>query len=209
MTTLNNIRSKVIPTWCPGCQDYVVFAGLQAAILSLQVPLEDVVIVYDIGCIGNMADFFKAYGIHSLHGRCIPTALGVKLANPKLHVIAVGGDGGIYGEGLNHLLSAARLDADITVVVANNHLYSLTTGQTSPTTPQGSKTKSTPQGAPAIALNPIPLIKTVNPNVMAEHVDCHQPVEVNQIIAKAIIHQGFSLLDLDQVCVTFGKKLTA
>ncbi len=202
-----NLRSTVTPTWCPGCHDYIIFAGIQQAITALNLPKENVVMVYDIGCIGNMADFFTLYGIHSLHGRCIPTAIGVKLANPKLTVIAVGGDGGIYGEGLNHLLSAARLNVNITVLVANNHLYSLTTGQTSPTTPIGSKTKSTPQGSLSVALDPISLINTVNPKVFAKHVSCSQPPAVNSTIAEALQQPGFSLVDLDQLCVTFGKQL--
>lgn len=203
-----NLKSSLIPTWCPGCHDYVIYAGIQQAITALNIPKENIVMVFDIGCIGNMADFFNTYGIHSLHGRCIPTAIGVKLANPKLTVIAIGGDGGIYGEGLNHLLSAARLNANISVLVANNHLYSLTTGQTSPTTPQGSHTKSTPKGAPSIALDPIPLLKTVNPDILALHVDCRQPVAVVEAIKKTLTTPGFGLVDLDQVCVTFGKQLT-
>lgn len=203
-----NLKSSLIPTWCPGCHDYVIYAGIQQAITALNIPKENIVMVFDIGCIGNMADFFNTYGIHSLHGRCIPTAIGVKLANPKLTVIAIGGDGGIYGEGLNHLLSAARLNANISVLVANNHLYSLTTGQTSPTTPKGSHTKSTPKGAPSIALDPIPLLKTVNPDILALHVDCRQPVAVVEAIKKTLTTPGFGLVDLDQVCVTFGKQLT-
>jgi 2-oxoglutarate ferredoxin oxidoreductase subunit beta len=202
-----NLRSNITPTWCPGCHDYVIYAGIQQALTGLNLPLEQIVIVYDIGCIGNMADFFNTYGIHSLHGRCIPTAIGVKLANPKLTVLAVGGDGGIYGEGLNHLISAARLNVKITTLVANNHLYSLTTGQASPTTPKGSKTKSTPFGDPNLALDPIPLIKNVNPAVFAKHVDCKNPVEVVATIKEAISNPGFALVDLEQLCVTFGKQL--
>jgi 2-oxoglutarate ferredoxin oxidoreductase subunit beta len=204
-----NLRSSIIPTWCPGCHDYVIYAGIQQALTALDLPLEDIVIVYDIGCIGNMADFFSTYGIHSLHGRCIPTAIGVKLANPKLTVLAVGGDGGVYGEGLNHLISAARLNVKITVLVANNHLYSLTTGQASPTTPKGSKTKSTPFGDPNLALDPIPLLHTVNPAVFAKHVDCKNPTEVVSTIKEAVTNPGFALVDLEQVCVTFGKQLNS
>lgn len=205
----NNLRSNIIPTWCPGCHNFVIYAGLEQAITGLNLPLENIVIVYDIGCIGNMTDFFHTYGIHSLHGRCIPTAIGVKLANPKLTVIAVGGDGGVYGEGLNHLISAARLNIKITVLVANNHLYSLTTGQASPTTPKGSKTKSTPFGDLNLALSPIPLLNSVNPDVFAAHVDCRQPLEVTSAIKAAIANPNFSLVDLDQVCVTFGKQLNS
>lgn len=201
------IRSSVIPTWCPGCHDYVLYAGIQQAVAKLNIPEEKLVQVFDIGCVGNMADFFSTYGIHSLHGRCIPTAVGVKLANPNLTVLAIGGDGGIYGEGLNHLLAMARMNIDITVLVANNQLYSLTTGQTSPTTPKGSRTKSTPLGAPSVPLDPIALIKSVNPEAFVKVVDSHQPLEVTESIIEAIKHPGFSVLDLKQVCVTFGKQL--
>ncbi|HEX8923248.1 MAG TPA: thiamine pyrophosphate-dependent enzyme [Patescibacteria group bacterium] len=184
-----------------------MFAGLQQAIIQLGLPQEDIVVVYDIGCNGNMADFVNTYGIHSLHGRSIPTALGVKLANPKLKVIVIGGDGGIYGEGLNHLIAAARLDHDISVFVANNQLYSLTTGQTSPTTPKGAKTKSTPEGNPSIAFDPVGILHAVNPHALVETVDGSKPLDVISAMKKAIITPGFALVDLHQVCVTFGKQL--
>ena len=99
-----NLKSHIIPTFCPGCNNFLLFAGIQQAIEQLQIPKENLVLVFDIGCIGNMADFFSTYGIHSLHGRCIPTAIGVKLANPKLIVIAIGGDGG------GQLQGAGRFD---------------------------------------------------------------------------------------------------
>lgn len=204
---INDWKSKVTPTWCPGCQDYVVFAGLQNALTKLELDQDKTVIVYDIGCIGNMADFVKGWGIHSLHGRSIPTAVGVKMANPELNVIAIGGDGGVYGEGLSHLIAAARLNIDITVIVANNQLYSLTTGQSSPTTPKGSKTKSTPKGVESVPVVPIELIKAVNPEALAQIVSCSEPLKVNEAIEKAIKHKGFDLLDLDQLCVSFGKQL--
>ncbi len=204
-----NLKSNIIPTWCPGCEDYMIFTAVQQALTDLSVPKENIVIVFDIGCIGNMADFFNVYSIHSLHGRCIPTAVGIKLANPSLTVLVVGGDGGVYGEGLNHLISAARLNIDITVIVANNHLYSLTTGQTSPTTPTGSKTKSTPKGAPSIALNPVQLLNVVNPEVYAQKTDSKQLPDLISSIKQAITTPGFALLDTEQVCVTFGKQLTS
>lgn len=204
---MSNWKSKVTPTWCPGCQDYVVFAGLQNALNKLDLDQDKTVIVYDIGCIGNMADFVKGWGIHSLHGRSIPTAVGVKMANPELNVIAIGGDGGIYGEGLSHLIAAARLNIDLTVIVANNQLYSLTTGQSSPTTPKGSKTKSTPKGVESVPVTPIELIKAVNPEALAQRVSCNEPLKVNEAIEKAIKHKGFDLLDLNQLCVSFGKQL--
>lgn len=206
---IQNLKSKIAPTWCPGCHDYIILAGLQQAVASLDCPKEDVVIVYDIGCIGNMADYLSLYGIHGLHGRSIPTAVGAKLANPKLKLIVIGGDGGIYGEGLNHLLAAARLNIDITVIVANNRLYSLTTGQTSPTTPKGTTTKSTPLGAPSVSFDPLKILPATNPDILVKHVDCLQPLEVTAAIKEALNHTGFALLDLNQLCVTFGKHLSA
>ncbi len=202
-----DLKTKNIPTWCPGCEDYILYAGVQMAINDLNLPKESLVVVSDIGCMGNVADFLNVYGIHSLHGRSIPTAIGVKLANPRLNVMVIGGDGGIYGEGLSHLIAAARLDLPVSVFVANNHLYSLTTGQASPTTPKGSKTKSTPTGVPSVALNIVPIIKTVNPEVFVEHLECRNPIEVKEGMKRAITSNHFALLDLDQVCVTFGKQL--
>lgn len=204
---MTNWRSGIVPTWCPGCQDYVILAGLQNTLTKLNLDQDNTVVVYDIGCIGNMADFVKAWGIHSLHGRSVPTGIGIKLANPKLNVIIIGGDGGIYGEGLSHLIAAARLNIDITVIVANNQLYSLTTGQSSPTTPKGTKTKSTPKGVESVPVLPIELVKAVNPEALAQHVSCNEPLKINEAMEKAIKHQGFDLLDLDQLCVSFGKQL--
>jgi 2-oxoglutarate ferredoxin oxidoreductase subunit beta len=202
-----NLRSTVVPTFCPGCNNYFLYAGIQQAINNLNIPKEDLVLVFDIGCIGNMADFFNTYSIHALHGRCIPTAIGVKLANPKLTVIAIGGDGGIYGEGMGHLISAARANAPITVLVSNNQLYSLTTGQTSPTTPKGSKTKSTPLGSVSLPVDPTILLKNLNPDVFVESIDGRNLPLIPGKIEQALKNPGFSLLDLQQVCVTFGKQL--
>ena len=205
--TIDNLKSNHIPTWCPGCNDYLMFAGLDQAIKSLNIPKEKVVIVYDIGCLGNMADFFKTYAIHGLHGRCVPTAVGIKLANPELTVIAVGGDGGIYGEGLNHLLSYVRSPVDITVLVSNNHLYSLTTGQASPTTPKGSKTKSTPLGTVNLPIDPVTLLKAADPNADVVTIDGSNPLEVAEAFKKALVTPLLSVIDVRQVCVTFGKQL--
>lgn len=202
-----NLKTKHIPTWCPGCDDYLMLSGILQAISTKNIDPKDVVIVYDIGCAGNMADFINTYAIHSLHGRSIATAIGVKLANPKLTVLVVGGDGGIYGEGLNHLIAAARSNIDITVLVSNNYLYSLTTGQTSPTTPKGSKTKSTPFGVENEPINAVRLLHSLNLDLWVDSVTAKQVPLLNQKIKDAIDHQGFALLDVDQICVSFGKQL--
>lgn len=205
----DNLKSTITPTWCPGCHDFIMYLGVEQALKQLDIPKEKIVIVYDIGCMGNMADFFKTYALHGLHGRCVPTAVGIKIANPELTVIAIGGDGGLYGEGLNHLISYARSNVDISVFVANNLLYSLTTGQASPTTPKGSVTKSTPLGVIGVPIDPVPLLNTVNPEVKAVSVDGHNPPEVITAFKESILHPGFSLVDCRQICMTFGKQLSS
>ncbi|MDD4026621.1 MAG: thiamine pyrophosphate-dependent enzyme [Candidatus Shapirobacteria bacterium] len=162
---------------------------------------------YDIGCVGNMADFFKTYGVHTLHGRSIAVAMGEKLINPNLMVCVIAGDGGAYGEGLNHLIAAARANIDIKVFVSNNFLYSLTTGQTSPTTPKGARTKSTPLGNLNEPINIIELLKTINPNIFAKSVDAKNISEVTKRIKEALEFKGFAFVETLQECVAFGKQL--
>lgn len=207
MNNSNNFKTDKVPTWCPGCANYLVMAFLQQTLSELKIPAHNATITYDIGCTGNMADFIKTYGVHTLHGRAIPVAMGIKYFNPKLTAIAIGGDGGIYGEGLNHLITAVRANINITVLVSNNYLYSLTTGQASPTTPKGSKTKSTPQGTDLLPLNPIHLVKTINPKIWAQTTTAKNPTTLKEKIKEAIKFKGFSLLDIEQECVTFGKLL--
>jgi 2-oxoglutarate ferredoxin oxidoreductase subunit beta len=202
-----NYRSNITPTWCPGCHNYLVFASLQKVFADLKIDLDNLVMNYDIGCAGNMADFFKTYAVHTLHGRSITTAMGEKLVNPKLLVCVVGGDGGIYGEGLNHLVAAARANSDIKVFVSNNFLYSLTTGQTSPTTPKGAHTKSTPNGNINEPIHPVELLKSINPRIFVESVDCKDMPKLSDTIKRALEFPGFALVDMIQECVAFGKQL--
>ncbi|MDD2482792.1 MAG: thiamine pyrophosphate-dependent enzyme [Candidatus Shapirobacteria bacterium] len=202
-----NYRSKINPTWCPGCHNFLVFSAVQAAFNALELKPSDLVINYDIGCVGNMADFFKTYGVHTLHGRAIAVAMGEKMINPNLTVCVFGGDGGTYGEGLNHLIAAARANINITVFVSNNFLYSLTTGQTSPTTPKGSRTKSTPLGNPSEPVNIVELLKAVNPHVFVKSVDAKNIAEVTKNFKEALEFKGFALVETLQECVAFGKQL--
>ena len=200
-------RSTITPTWCPGCHNFLVFAALQKNFTDLKIDLDNLVMNYDIGCAGNMADFFKTYAVHTLHGRSIATAMGEKLANPKLLVCVIGGDGGIYGEGLNHLVAAVRANTNIKVFVSNNFLYSLTTGQTSPTTPKGAHTKSTPNGNINEPIHPVELLKSINKEVFVESVDCKDIPRLNDTIKRALESPGFALVDMIQECVAFGKQL--
>src|SRR5256712_10329633 len=141
---MDTYKSEIKPTWCPGCGDFAVLRALQMSIHALQLEPWNVVIVSGIGCSIHLPQFLSTYGFHAIHGRALPVAEGVKLANPDLQVIVTGGDGDGYGIGVGHFIHAMRRNIDITYLVMNNQIYGLTTGQASPTSEKGMKTKSTP-----------------------------------------------------------------
>jgi 2-oxoglutarate ferredoxin oxidoreductase subunit beta len=203
-----SIDTYARPTWCPGCGNFSIWLAIKQALIKLAIPQKDLVVVYDVGCSGNMADFLKVYGYHSLHGRAIPPAVGIKLANQSLKVIVIIGDGGGYGEGLTHYLNEMRGNHDITVLVHNNHRYSLTTGQMSPTTGKGTKTKSTPFGSIERELNPIALALSNHATFVAREFAVQVPVLTNTIMA-AVKHEGFSVLDVLQPCMVFNPEMDA
>jgi 2-oxoglutarate/2-oxoacid ferredoxin oxidoreductase subunit beta len=202
-----SLESPYFPTWCPGCGNFGVWTAFKNALAELNLPEENVVIVYGVGCSGNMADFNRVYGFHALHGRAIPTAEGIKMANQKLKVIVVAGDGDTYGEGLNHFITACRGNHDITLLVHDNQIYGLTTGQASPTTEKGIKTKSTPNGTPEQPINPIGLALTADATFVARGF-AGNISHLTQIIKAAITHEGFSLVDMFQPCFTFNHHNT-
>src|SRR5271170_6174888 len=143
---IQGFESVVDPDWCPGCGDFGVLKALKMGAAKAGVAAKDLVVVSGIGCSSNLPGFIHAYGVHSLHGRSIPVATGVHLANTDLKVVVTGGDGDGYGIGVGHFIHAMRLNLDITYIVMDNQIYGLTTGQASPTTTRGHKTKSTPNG---------------------------------------------------------------
>lgn len=204
--TLQSTVSPIIPTWCPGCGNFGILGAMRQAFAQLQIPEEQLVVFYGVGCSGNMADFNNVYGFHALHGRAIANAIGAKLANHKLKIIVVAGDGDTYGEGMNHFLSAARGNHDITVLVHNNQTYSLTTGQSSPTTAKGTKTKSTPapEGLIEQPVNPLALALDAEAGFVARGY-AGDMAHLIGLIKEAINHEGFSLLDVLQPCPTFNK----
>lgn len=202
-----SLESPYFPTWCPGCGNFGVWTALKNALAELQIPEEELVIVYGVGCSGNMADFNRVYGFHSLHGRAISNAVAIKAANHRLKVIVVAGDGDTYGEGLNHFISAMRGNHDITLLVHDNQVYGLTTGQTAPTTDKGTKTKSTPFGAPEVPINPIGIALTADATFVARGF-AGNIRHLTNLIKKAIQHDGFSLVDMFQPCFTFNKVNT-
>ena len=162
-----------------------------------------VFLTFDIGCSSNMGDFLNGYALHGLHGRAIPTAIGMKLANHKMPVIAVMGDGGCYGEGGNHLLHACRGNHDITVLVFDNGVYGLTTGQVAPTAKKGFKSKSTPAGVIETPINPLSLTISQGATFVAQGFAGNQS-QLAELIGKGIAHKGFSLINILQPCVSFN-----
>lgn len=202
-----SLRTPIFPTWCPGCGDFGIWGALKMALKELAIPEEKVAIVFDVGCSGDMADFVRVYGFHGLHGRSIPVAEGISMANHDMNVIVVGGDGGLYGEGMGHFISACKGNHNITVLVHDNQTYGLTKGQASPTTCVGVKTSSTPQGVIEIPVNPMALAITANASWVGRSYAANIPFTKDMII-KAIKHKGFSLLDIYQPCVTFNKLNT-
>jgi len=204
-TTLSDIslHTPIFPTWCPGCGDFGIWGAIKKALTELAIPEEQLVIVFDIGCSGNMADFLRVYGFHSLHGRSVPIAEGIKMANHGLKVLVIGGDGGIYGEGMGHFIAACRGNHDITLLVHNNQTYGLTKGQASPTTMKGGKTSSTPHGLIENPVNPVALALSAQASWIGRSY-AGDILYTTEMMKKAITHTGFSLLDVFQPCVTFN-----
>ncbi|MFA5860775.1 MAG: thiamine pyrophosphate-dependent enzyme [Candidatus Thermoplasmatota archaeon] len=205
--TLKDYKVETSPTWCPGCGDYSVLAGVTKALATMGKHPKDVAVISGIGCSSNLPHFLKAYGVHSLHGRSLPVAQGVKLANPDLTVIATGGDGDGYGIGAGHFVHAMRRNMDITYVVMNNEIYGLTTGQTSPTSLIGHKTKSTPRGNVEQPVNPIGLALMAGATFVARGFS-GDAKSLATIVQQGVEHKGFSFIDVQSPCVTYNKLNT-
>ncbi len=199
--------SGVKPIWCPGCGDFGVFAAITRAITELNLDKSNVMIVSGIGCSSAMPHQFGTYSMHSLHGRLIPVASGAKFANTDLTVIGTGGDGDGYGIGVGHLIHAARRNIDLTYIVMNNEIYGLTTGQTSPTSLMGHKTKSTPFGAIEMPVSPLTLAISAGATYVARGFS-GDPVHLAEMIKGGISHKGFALVDVFSPCVTFNHDNT-
>lgn len=200
-------KGKVHPDWCPGCGDFSVLSALQAALFELGLKPHQVVVVSGIGCSSNLPGFINTYGMHTLHGRSLAVGTGVKLGNHELKVICVGGDGDGYGIGGNHFMHTMRRNVDLTYIVMDNQIYGLTTGQTSPTSVKGMKTKSTPFGNVENPINPIPLAMVGGATYVARGFSGKQKHLV-EVLKGAILHKGFALVDVFSPCVTYNKDNT-
>ncbi len=198
-----DFKGKVDPDWCAGCGDFGVLKGLQKACAELGLKPHEILTVSGIGCSSNLPGYFNAYGMHTLHGRALAVATGAKMANHELNVIATGGDGDGYGIGGNHFVHIARRNVDLTYVVMNNQIYGLTTGQVSPTSCDGMKTKSTPFGSVELPVNPI-TSAIMNGATFVARAFSGDPGHMVALIKQAIQHKGFALVDVFSPCVTYN-----
>jgi len=205
--TVKSLQGAVDPDWCPGCGDFGVLKSLKEAIVELKIAPHNVLVVSGIGCSSNLPGFIHAYGVHSLHGRAVPVATGAALANHDLHVVAVGGDGDGFGIGIGHFIHAMRRNLNLTYIVMDNEVYGLTTGQASPTTTEGHKTKSTPRGNVEKPIQPLALAIATGATYVARGFS-GEPKQLTKLIAGAIAHKGFSLIDVFSPCVTYNKHNT-
>jgi 2-oxoglutarate ferredoxin oxidoreductase subunit beta len=205
--TVKDFKGKADPDWCPGCGDFGVLSALKQALAELGLSPHEVMVISGIGCSSNLPGYINAYGMHTLHGRALAVATGVQLANHTLKVIATGGDGDGYGIGGNHFVHSMRRNVDLTYIVMDNQIYGLTTGQISPTSLKGMKTKSTPFGSVENPINPIPLAIAAGATYVARGYT-GQIKHLVDLIKGGIQHKGFALIDAFSPCVTYNHDNT-
>ncbi len=203
--TPKDFKGKVDPDWCVGCGDFGVLRSVQTACVNLELRPHEILVVSGIGCSSNFPGYFNAYGMHTLHGRSLAVATGAKMANHELNVIVTGGDGDGYGIGGNHFTHTARRNVDLTYVVMNNQIYGLTTGQVSPTSRLGMKTKSTPFGSVEPPINPI-TSAIMNGATFVARGFSGDPKHLVSLLTAAMRHRGFALIDVFSPCVTFNHE---
>ena len=201
--SIPDYKSDEDPQWCPGCGDYGTMNGIMRALANRGTRPKDTFVVTGIGCSGKLGTYMSAYALHGVHGRALPVATGVKLANPDIEVIAAGGDGDGYSIGGNHFVHAARRNVDLTYVVMDNRIYGLTKGQASPTSRPDFETKTTPEGSKQPPINPLALSLAAGGSFIAQSfaADAQRHVE---ILEAAMDHDGFALVNTFSPCVTFN-----
>ncbi|MEE8632637.1 MAG: thiamine pyrophosphate-dependent enzyme [Candidatus Bathyarchaeia archaeon] len=203
MITLEDLKTPKKNTWCPGCGNFGILMAFKKALIQLGLERDQVVLVSGIGCHGKMVNYVNVNGFHGIHGRTLPLATGIKLANPNLTVVCFAGDADCYDEGWGHFSHAIRRNIDITLIVHNNMVLGLTTGQTTATSQKGFRTKSTPFGSIPPALNPIAHALVSNGTFVGRGYSGDM-MSLTGLMAEAIKHRGFAFLDVFQPCVTFN-----
>lgn len=204
MATFKDFRNNVKPNWCPGCGDFSVQAAIQKAVANVGLEPEEVAIITGIGCSGRLSGYVNSYGLHSIHGRSLPLAQGVKMANKDLTVIASGGDGDGFAIGMGHTIHALRRNMDMTYIIMDNQIYGLTKGQTSPSSAKGFVTKTTPKGNIEQNVAPLELALSSGATFVAQSFSSDIK-ELTHIIEEAINHKGFSFVNVFSPCVTYNK----
>jgi 2-oxoglutarate ferredoxin oxidoreductase subunit beta len=200
---MSDFKTDVFVDWCPGCGNFGILTALQMALAELGLEPHNVVLVSGIGCSGKPPHFVKAYGVHTLHGRTLPFAQGIKIANPELEVIAMGGDGDGLGIGVGHFVSAGRRNVDMTYLIHDNAVYGLTKGQASPTLRLGLRTKALPKPNINEAVNPISLALIAGYTFVARAY-AYDTKYLKEMIKQAILHKGLAFVDILQPCPTYN-----
>ena len=195
------------PTWCPGCGDFPILKCLKEALVQLELPPHRVIMTSGIGCGSKLPHYMRVNEFNSLHGRSLPIAMGLKLANHEMTVISITGDGDGYGIGGNHFIHTCRRNPDIVHIAENNQVYGLTKGQYSPTSDLGYMTTTSPEGTIEAAINPIALAIAAGATFVAR-ASAGNPKHMTDVMIKAIDHKGYALVDILQPCVTYNKKNT-
>jgi 2-oxoglutarate/2-oxoacid ferredoxin oxidoreductase subunit beta len=208
-STKEKLRTNLEITWCPGCPNHMTLEAIKTTLAKLidekYARHEDIVMATGIGCHPKLFDYLNIGGIYGLHGRVLPTALGMKLGNPNLIVLGFAGDGDTYSEGMEHFIHAARFNSDMTMFVSDNQSFSLTTGQPTPTTQQGYKSKANPYGEFNRPLNPVKLALAAGATFIAR-VNARDIKHSAEIFEKAIKHKGFSFVEIIQDCLIFNTE---
>ncbi|MBB6452845.1 2-oxoglutarate ferredoxin oxidoreductase subunit beta [Salirhabdus euzebyi] len=207
MATFKDFRNNVKPNWCPGCGDFSVQAAIQRAAANIGLEPDQLALVSGIGCSGRISGYVNAYGFHGIHGRSLPIAQGVKMANKDLTVVAAGGDGDGFAIGMGHTIHAIRRNIDITYIIMDNQVYGLTKGQTSPRSEVGFVTKSTPEGSIESSINIMEMALSAGATFVAQSFSSDLK-DLTSIIEQGIQHKGFSFINVFSPCVTYNKVNT-
>jgi len=197
---MTNITLPTKNTWCPGCGNFGIQGALAGAVSEMD--KRKVVLVSGIGCHGKMADYLNINSFYSLHGRAIAAGAGVKLGNEELDVICSVGDGDAYSEGIAHLLHGARRNSNITVIVHDNHVFSLTVKQRTATSPKGFAGSTTPKGSVEDPINPLELMLNAGASFVARSYSGN-PKHLTRLIKEGVSHQGFSFIEVLQPCIAW------
>ena len=204
MASVRDLTTDQEIYWCPGCGNFGIFSAVRRAIADLGLRGDQITAITGIGCHGKMTNYLKVNGFHVIHGRVLPVATAIKLANTEQTVIGFSGDGDTFGIGLGHFPHAARRNPDITLIVHDNLIYGLTTGQTSPTSKRGHVTKSTPRGAWEEAINPISTALASNASFVARGY-VGEIGHLTELLKEALTFKGFAIVDILQPCIAWNR----